>query len=109
MAGRGRPGRRHHRVAARRPVDPDPLGGLNRALRAAFDGAHHFGVEVFEPDTASTLLAALLVHDLNTAPVPAAHPWQDEARTAVHGGLWRTPYAPRSVLGIAALRGLVRL
>jgi hypothetical protein len=81
----------------------------NRALRAAFDGAHHFGVEVFEPATSSTLLAALLVHDLSTAPAPAAHPWQDEARTAVHGGLWRTPYAPRSVLPIAALRGLVRL
>ena len=81
----------------------------NRALRAAFDGAHHFGVEVFEPATSSTLLAALLVHDLSTAPAPAAHPWQDEARTAVHGGLWRTPYAPRSVLPIAAVRGLVHL
>lgn len=81
----------------------------NRALRAAFDGAHHFGVEVFEPATSSTLLAALLVHDLNTAPVAAGHPWQDEARTAVHGGLWRTRYAPRSVLPIAALRGLVRI
>ncbi|HEY6745256.1 MAG TPA: hypothetical protein VI357_06005 [Mycobacteriales bacterium] len=81
----------------------------NRALRAAFDGAHHYGVEVFEPDTASTLLAALLVHDLNTAPVTAGHPWQDEARTAVHGGLWRTPYAPRSVLPIAAVRGLVHV
>ncbi len=81
----------------------------NRALRAAFDGAHHFGVEVFEPATSSTLLAALLVHDLNTTPAAAGHPWQDEARTAVHGGLWRTPYAPRSVLGIAALRGLVHV
>ncbi|HST67459.1 MAG TPA: hypothetical protein VLM05_19960, partial [Mycobacteriales bacterium] len=81
----------------------------NRALRAAFDGAHHFGVQVFEPATSSTLLAALLVHDLNTAPVAAAHPWQDEARTAVHGGLWRTPYAPRSVLPIAAVRGLLHL
>jgi hypothetical protein len=81
----------------------------NRALRAAFDGAHHFGVEVFEPATSSTLLAALLVHDLNTAPAPAAHPWQDEARTAVHGGLWRTPYEPRSVLPIAAVRGLLHL
>jgi hypothetical protein len=81
----------------------------NRALRAAFDGAHHFGVEVFEPATSSTLLAALLVHDLNATPAAAGHPWQDEARTAVHGGLWRTPYAPRSVLGIAALRGLVHV
>jgi hypothetical protein len=79
----------------------------NRALAAAFRGAHHFGVEVFEPATASTLLAALLVHDLNTDPVRHEHPWQDEAHTAVHGGLWRTAYAPRSVLGFAALLGLV--
>ena len=81
----------------------------NRALAAAFAGAHHFGVEVFEPATSTVLLAALLVHDVNTAPVRHPHPWQDEAHTAVHGGLWRTPYAPRSVLGVAALRGAVRL
>jgi hypothetical protein len=78
----------------------------HRPLRAAFAGAHHFGVEVFEPATASTLLAALLVHDLRTTPVRHPHPWQDEAYTAVHGGLWRTTYAPRSVLGLAALMGL---
>ena len=32
-------------------------------------------------------------------------PWQDEAYAAVHGGLWRTAYAPRSILGMAALFG----
>jgi hypothetical protein len=77
----------------------------NRALAAAFAGAHHFGVEVFEPATANTLMAALLVHDLNTEPVVHEHPWQDEAFEAAHGGLWRTPYAPRSALGLAALLG----
>ena len=34
-----------------------------------------------------------------------AHPWQDEAYGAVHGGLWRSAYAPRSALGLAALLG----
>lgn len=77
----------------------------NRALAAAFAGAHRFGVEVFEPDTANTLMAALLVHDLSTEPVPHAHPWQDEAYAAVHGGLWRAPYEPRSALGLAAALG----
>jgi hypothetical protein len=77
----------------------------NRALAAAFAGAHHFGVEVFEPGTANTLMAALLVHDLNTDPVVHQHPWQDEAFAAAHGGLWRTAYAPRSALGLAALLG----
>ncbi len=79
----------------------------NRALAAAYAGAHRFGVEVFEPATANVLMAALLVHDLHTGGGPRhEHPWQDEAYAAAHGGLWRTPYAPRSALGLAALLGL---
>ena len=78
----------------------------NRALAAAYAGAHRFGVEVFEPSTSNVLMAALLVHDLQTGGGPRhAHPWQDEAHAAVHGGLWRTAYAPRSALGLAALLG----
>jgi hypothetical protein len=78
----------------------------NRALAAAYAGAHRFGVEVFEPATCKTLMAALLVHDLHTSGAPElAHPWQDEAVAAAHGGLWRIAYAPRSALGIAALLG----
>ena len=79
----------------------------NRALAAAYGGAHRFGVEVFEPATSNVLMAALLVHDLHTGGGPRhEHPWQDEAYAAVHGGLWRAPYAPRSALGLAALIGL---
>jgi hypothetical protein len=77
----------------------------NRALAAAFAGAHRFGVEIFEPDTANTLMAALLVHDLSTDTPRHDHPWQDEAYAAVHGGLWRAPYEPRSALGLAAALG----
>ena len=78
----------------------------NRALAAAYAGAHRFGVEVFEPATSNVLMAALLVHDLHTGGGPHhEHPWQDEAHAAVHGGLWRTAYAPRSALGLAALLG----
>ncbi|TYP86804.1 hypothetical protein [Blastococcus xanthinilyticus] len=78
----------------------------NRALAAAYAGAHRFGVEIFEPATANVLMAALLVHDLHTGGGPVhAHPWQDEAYEAAHGGLWRTAYAPRSALGLAALLG----
>ena len=78
----------------------------NRALAAAYSGAHRFGVEVFEPATSNTLMAALLVYDL-CAGIPAReHPWQDEAAHAAHGGLWRTGYDPRSVLGVAAVTGL---
>jgi len=78
----------------------------NRALAAAYAGAHRFGVEVFEPATANVLMAALLVHDLHTGGGPVHdHPWRDEAFEAAHGGLWRSPYAPRSALGLAALLG----
>jgi len=78
----------------------------NRVLAAAYAGAHRFGVEVFEPATCKVLMAALLVHDLNTGGGPAhAHPWQDEAHAAAHGGLWRIAYAPRSALGLAAALG----
>ena len=80
----------------------------NRALAAAYAGAHRFGAEVFEPDTCRVLMAALLVHDLNAGPRPSpavTHPWQDEAEAAAHGGLWRIAWAPRSALGLAALLG----
>jgi hypothetical protein len=77
----------------------------NRLLAAAFAGAHRFGIEVFDPATSNTLMAALLVHDLCGPARVLGHPWQEEAFAAAHGGLWRQPYAPRSVLGIAVLLG----
>ena len=78
----------------------------NRALTAAYEGAPHFGVEAFAPATTRALMAALLVHDLCAGDNPArAHPWQDEAHAAAHGGLWRIPYAPRSALPVAAMLG----
>jgi hypothetical protein len=77
----------------------------NRALAAAYAGAHRFGIEVFEPATANTLMAALLVHDLAAGVPEHPHPWQDEACAAVHGGLWRAAYEPRSALGLSAVLG----
>ena len=86
----------------------------NRVLAAAYSGARGYGVEVFEPTTSNTLMAALLIHDLRN-PKAAAHP--DTLLThplglfvdqAAHGGLWRLPWEPRSVLPLAAVEGLVR-
>ena len=78
----------------------------NQILAAAYAGAHRFGVEVFEPATTKVLMAALLVHDLNTGGGPAhPQPWQDEAHAAAHGGLWRIAYTPRSALALAAALG----
>lgn len=78
----------------------------NRALAAAYAGAHRFGVEVFDPATSNALMAALLVHDLRAGAAPEAEPWQDEAVNAAHGGLWTAAYHPRSALGLAAVLGV---
>ena len=80
----------------------------NRALAAAYAGAHRFGIEVFDPATSNTLMAAILVHDLNTGGTGLAAdaaPWRHEAEKAVHGGLWRGAYDPRSALGLALVLG----
>lgn len=78
----------------------------NRLLAAAYAGAHHFGVEIFPPETTRTLMAALLVRDLHR-PVPRReHPEELFADAAAHGGLWRVGYEPRSALGVAAVAGL---
>ena len=84
----------------------------NRALAAAYAGAGRFGVEVFDPATSTTLMAALLVHDLRNPAAaanpatPLANPMDLYVQGANHGGLWRAAYAPRSVLGVAALLGM---
>ena len=106
LAGDGRPARGS--LVSMNVAPPTRTRSVvkNRALAAAYAGAHRFGVEVFEPATSNVLMAALLVHDLHTGGGPThEQPWQDEAYAAVHGGLWRTAYAPRSILGMAALFG----
>ena len=85
----------------------------NPVLAAAYRGAGRFGVEIFEPETSATLMAALLVHDLRNPAAagapgsPVVHPLDVLAENAAHGGLWRAAYEPRSVLPIAAAIGFV--
>ena len=86
----------------------------NPALAAGFRGAKAFDIEVFAPDTTNALMAALWVHDLRNPnssaqpSVPLTHPLQLLVQGANHGGLWRVPYLPRSVLPFAALLGLMK-
>ena len=81
----------------------------NRILAAAYGGAPRFGVEVFEPETSNSLMAALLVHDLHNPPGELSHPHDLLRRAANPGGLWRQPFAPRTALPVAAVLGLVGL
>lgn len=80
----------------------------NPLLAAGFRGAKAFGVEVFAPATTNALMAAMWVHQLRTPARDFAHPLKLLVHTANHGGLWRLPYRPRSVLPMAALLGFVK-
>lgn len=86
----------------------------NRMLAAAYGGAGAFGVEVFEPEASRAIMAALLVHDLRNPRSVAqpstelAHPYELFASGAIHGGIWRLGFEPRSVLPLALLLGLAR-
>ena len=83
----------------------------NKILAAVYRGAPAFGIEIFEPETTRVLMAALLVHDLRN-PTAEAKPSVDEVHPfdlfiegAIHGGIWRLPYEPRSILPIGLIGG----
>jgi len=86
----------------------------NPALKAGYDGADLFGIEIFEPETTSALMAALWVHDLRCddcaadPAYPLAHPLELLTEGANHGGLWRCGFLPRTALPLAALVGYAR-
>ncbi len=84
-----------------------------RIFAAAYAGAEHYGVEIFEPATTNAIMAALLIHDLrndsglSNPEVALPHPLALFMDQAVHGGAWRAGLQMRSVLEIAAIRGLI--
>lgn len=86
----------------------------NPALRAGYNGAGLFGVEIFAPETTGALMAALWVHDLRCCDcaanpdVPLDHPLELLTANANHGGLWRNGFLPRTALPLAAIMGLAR-
>ncbi|AYF73507.1 hypothetical protein D7D52_06150 [Nocardia yunnanensis] len=74
---------------------------------AAYRAASRFGIEIFDPATARTLLAAKLVADLFSGDPTPTNPEALFATGAAHGGLWRQPFAPRSLLAPAAVSGTI--
>jgi hypothetical protein len=103
-----------HRVSANvAPSTATASVMMRKEFAAAFAGARHYGVEVFEPETTNAVMAALLVHDLRQDQCPANpeypldHPLELFMDKSVHGGLWRAGLQLRSVLEIAAVRGFL--
>src|SRR5699024_7368958 len=81
----------------------------NKVLAAAYKGAGRFGVEIFEAATTRVLMAALMAHDVMNGPAQRSHPEELFADQAAHGGLWRSAYEPKTVLGFAAMMGMAGL
>ncbi|WP_151776871.1 hypothetical protein [Acinetobacter brisouii] len=85
----------------------------NPLLKAAFNGAHLFNVEAFEPETTNALMAAMWIHDLRNPKALANpsnqldHPLELIMQGANHGGMWNAAYLVRSALPFAAIYGLV--
>jgi hypothetical protein len=83
----------------------------HKILRASYQGAPLFGVKPFEVDVAKSAAAAALVRDVLD---PNAYSNKDtttelQCFSAIHGGLWRIAYRPRSVWIAATLIGLPAL
>ena len=83
----------------------------HKILRASYQGAPLFGVKPFEVDVAKSAAAAALVRDVLD---PNAYQNKDtttelQCFSAIHGGLWRIAYRPRSVWIAATLIGLPAL
>jgi hypothetical protein len=86
-------------------------------FQAAFVGAPHFGVRIFEPETTRALSGLLIAHDLlnPVAPGAAAVEMRDPRQKAatlfsqqVHGGIYNLPYVLENAIRIAALIGMGR-
>lgn len=83
----------------------------HRILRASYLGAPLFDVKPFEVDVAKSASAAALVRDvLDLEDLPSKNSTTElHTRSAIHGGLWRLAYRPRSIWIAATVLGLPAL
>jgi hypothetical protein len=83
----------------------------NRIFSAGFAGAESFGLEVFEPDTASALMAAaLVIQTQEAAPKQGSenHPELLFTSTSCHGGMWTNPNQMSSILVPGVFIGFIK-
>jgi hypothetical protein len=83
----------------------------HKILRASYQGAPLFGVKPFEVDVAKSASAAALVRDVMDLNAYSNKETTTELQcySAIHGGLWRIAYRPKSVWIAATLLGLPAL
>ncbi len=79
-----------------------------RVLRATFRGAPTFGVQAFTVKDAAVAATGLLIRDLH-GPMPHRGSTALHTESAIHGGLWRLIYLPKSVWNKATLIGWLGL
>lgn len=84
-------------------------------FQIAFDGAAHFGVEIFAPETTRWLNGLLLLHDLVNPEAPGSvrRNYGDDVAKAralrsqqVHGGLYALPFEVDGALRVATFLAL---
>jgi hypothetical protein len=75
----------------------------NRIVAAGMLGCAHFGIDAFEPPTASATMAALLVSDLAEQRPSLRSPLEIFTNKAVHGGTWRCAYKTNTYTEVSAV------
>lgn len=84
----------------------------NKTFAWAYGGMPAFNFEIFKQETTTSIMAALLVHDLlnpqspknpNGSSKKLHNPLLLFSKQSVHGGLWRSPYAVDSIGEVSAL------
>jgi hypothetical protein len=81
----------------------------NRMYAAGYRGCRPLGIETFDAATTNTVMAALLVHDLQNAARVPQHPEAILRDQAFHGGLWTCPYQLRTIIEAGVAAGLLNL
>ena len=113
----------HGSVAAPLTVSAN-VAGITRTrslahplFEAAFAGAHHFDVRIFDANTTRALSGLLMLHDLLNPEAPgsatraAATSAERAARQQtqqIHGGIYGLPFVLEGVIRMAAVLGLSR-
>ena len=83
----------------------------HKILKASYMGAPLFGIKPFEVSTAKSAIAAVLLRDLHdeSAFVDKNSTVALHTFAAIHAGLWRLPYNPKTVWATATVLGLPAL